>query len=94
MVSIPQLEWDWKQVRLARLPYIKEKLRTDLGMAYTANLTNQALPKEMEEHTYPIMYQIEGRHWWFVGRRHIISSFLSKLFPGHETSKPAILDVG
>ena len=63
-------------------------------MAYTANLANQALPKEMEEHTYPIMYQIEGRHWWFVGRRHIISSFLSKLFARHEASKPAILDVG
>jgi len=63
-------------------------------MAYTANLANQPLPKEMEEHTYPIMYQIEGRHWWFAGRRHIIASFLSRLFPQAEVSKPAILDVG
>jgi len=72
----------------------KEKQRPNLGMAYTANLTNPPLPQEMEEHTYPIMYQIEGRHWWFAGRRNIIASFLSALFAGREGAKPSILDVG
>jgi SAM-dependent methyltransferase len=63
-------------------------------MAYTANLPDQPLPQEMEEHTYPIMYQIEGRHWWFTGRRNIIASFLSSLFSSREGPKPSILDVG
>jgi hypothetical protein len=32
-----------------------------------------ALPREMQEHTYPIMFEVEGRHWWFLGRRQIIA---------------------
>jgi SAM-dependent methyltransferase len=63
-------------------------------MAFTANLASQPLPQQMEEHTYPIMYQIEGRHWWFTGRRAIIASFLNRIFSERSESKPAILDVG
>jgi SAM-dependent methyltransferase len=62
-------------------------------MAINANLAGQPLPQQMEEHTYPIMYQIEGKHWWFTGRRKIIASFLKGLFRGDQ-SRPAILDVG
>ncbi|MGB7203567.1 MAG: class I SAM-dependent methyltransferase [Pyrinomonadaceae bacterium] len=35
-----------------------------------------ALPQEMQQHTYAIMDEVEGSHWWFVGRRAILESFL------------------
>ena len=34
------------------------------------------LPQEMQQHTYAIMDEVEGSHWWFVGRRSILDSFL------------------
>lgn len=37
---------------------------------------NTALPQEMQQHTYAIMDRVEDRHWWFVGRRAILESFL------------------
>ena len=30
----------------------------------------------MQQHTYAIMDEVEGSHWWFVGRRAILDSFL------------------
>ena len=33
----------------------------------------------MEQHTYGIMDEAEGSHWWFVGRRAILESFLRRL---------------
>jgi SAM-dependent methyltransferase len=30
----------------------------------------------MQQHTYAIMDEVEGSHWWFVGRRAILESFL------------------
>jgi SAM-dependent methyltransferase len=57
----------------------------------------------MQQHTYAIMRRVEESHWWFVGRRRIISSFLERLFrdlkansAGQEVKSPAlnILDVG
>lgn len=47
----------------------------------------------MQEHTYPIMYEVEDAHWWYAGRRRIIRSFLARMcqnFP----ARPRILDVG
>ncbi len=35
--------------------------------------------KEMEQHTYAIMNRVEDTHWWFVGRRAILESFLGKI---------------
>ena len=35
-----------------------------------------ALPQEMQQHTYAIMDRVEDSHWWFVGRRAILESFL------------------
>lgn len=57
---------------------------------------NAALPQEMQQHTYAIMDEVEGSHWWFVGRRAILDSFLSGIAmklgsPNHELR---ILDVG
>jgi SAM-dependent methyltransferase len=37
---------------------------------------NSTLPQEMQQHTYAIMDRIEDKHWWFVGRRAILESFL------------------
>jgi SAM-dependent methyltransferase len=38
---------------------------------------NSALPQEMQQHTYAIMDRVEDSHWWFVGRRAILESFLT-----------------
>ena len=40
---------------------------------------NSALPQEMQQHTYAIMDKVEGSHWWFVGRRAILETFLRKI---------------
>ena len=40
------------------------------------------LPKEMREHTYEIMNRVEDSHWWFVGRRAILESFLEEIAEG------------
>jgi hypothetical protein len=37
------------------------------------------LPQEMQQHTYAIMDEVEGSHWWFVGRRAILDSFLQQI---------------
>lgn len=57
---------------------------------------NAALPQEMQQHTYAIMDEVEGSHWWFVGRRAILESFLNKIVEKvkPDTLDPEILDVG
>jgi len=58
---------------------------------------SQVLPREMQPHTYAIMREVEDTHWWFVGRRRIITSFVKqaceKLRKEGE-SEPRILDIG
>ena len=58
----------------------------------------EPLPQEMQAHTYAIMNEVEKGHWWFVGRRLIIRSFLQrlvkKLKTRNGTEKIKILDVG
>ena len=55
-----------------------------------------ALPQEMQQHTYAIMDRVEDTHWWFVGRRAILETFLrqicSSLVARHSSLR--ILDVG
>ena len=58
-----------------------------------SNTITESLPQEMQHHTYSIMYQVEGSHWWFAGRRRIIESFLERLRKQLGKS-PHILDVG
>src|SRR5215831_14166954 len=48
----------------------------------------------MQEHTYPIMYEVEGKHWWFVGRRRIIEGFVERICRQLSKRRPRILDVG
>jgi SAM-dependent methyltransferase len=52
------------------------------------------LPKEMQPHHYPILYQVEEKHWWYVGRRRIIQSLVEKICATLNNPNPRILDVG
>ena len=52
------------------------------------------LPKEMQSHHYPILYQVEETHWWYLGRRRIIQSLVDKIRTTLPNAKPKILDVG
>ena len=50
----------------------------------------------MQQHTYAIMDEVEGSHWWFVGRRAILETFLRKITAAAsgQPSDVRILDVG
>ena len=63
-------------------------------MATSSEHVNTALPREMQEHTYSIMYEVEGSHWWFLGRRKIIESFVERICKDIGKPEPQILDVG
>jgi SAM-dependent methyltransferase len=72
-------------------------------MSTTTNIIDKALPREMQQHTYAILRRVEESHWWFVGRRRIIRSFLERVCRdlhadraehGKESSTLNILDVG
>ena len=52
------------------------------------------LPKEMQSHHYPILFEVEETHWWYVGRRRIIQSLVEKIHPTLNNPNPRILDVG
>jgi SAM-dependent methyltransferase len=70
------------------------------SMATTVNNVTGSLPREMQQHTYSIMYEVEGKHWWFVGRRRIIESFLENVSReltadrSQEAGSLNILDIG
>src|SRR5689334_16551624 len=57
---------------------------------------NEALPREMQQHTYAIMGRVEEKHWWFVGRRAILESFMREIVNKLRSPQSAlrILDVG
>lgn len=48
----------------------------------------------MKDHTYPIMFRIEESHWWYTGRRKILSSFVEDICRRVTDRRPRILDVG
>lgn len=52
------------------------------------------LPQEMQQHTYAIMDRVEDSHWWFVGRRAILESFLRQIVQEVNSENPKILDIG
>src|SRR5689334_4834563 len=57
-------------------------------------VNTDSLPREMQQHTYSIMYEVEGKHWWFYGRRKIIEGFVEKICREIAKRTPRILDVG
>src|SRR5215204_4868312 len=52
------------------------------------------LPREMMEHTYPILFRVEQSHWWYIGRRKIIAGFVQEICSCVTDRRPRILDVG
>jgi len=63
-------------------------------LSTTAKNLGKTLPREMQQHTYSIMYEVEEHHWWFIGRRKIIESFVAAVCRDLGKLKPRILDVG
>lgn len=63
-------------------------------MGSDANTITNSLPREMMEHTYPILYAVEQSHWWYVGRRRIIAGFVEEICKGVKDPPARILDVG
>ena len=63
-------------------------------MRVTNDIVAADLPKEMQAHHYPILYQVEETHWWYVGRRRIIQSLVEQICTRLNNTKPRILDVG
>ena len=58
-----------------------------------------ALPQEMQQHTYAIMDRVEDSHWWFVGRRAILETFMRGIVAEADADKKVrvplrILDIG
>jgi SAM-dependent methyltransferase len=56
--------------------------------------TRTNIPREMMEHTYPILFRVEQSHWWHIGRRKIIASFVEDICRRVTARRPRILDVG
>ena len=52
------------------------------------------LPREMMEHTYPILFRVEQSHWWHTGRRKILAGFVEEICRQVTDRRPRILDVG
>ena len=65
-------------------------------MSFTTDAKSIAnpLPREMMEHTYPILYKVEQSHWWYIGRRRIIAGFVEEICRQVTDRRPRILDVG
>jgi SAM-dependent methyltransferase len=59
-----------------------------------ARAVETALPQEMMLHTYPILYEFEQTHWWYIGRRRIIAGFVKDICSRVADHRPRILDVG
>jgi SAM-dependent methyltransferase len=69
---------------------------TDKTQISAGSGPSASLAKEMEQHTYGIMHEVEDSHWWFVGRRAILESFLKRIIQNlkSKNQNPKILDVG
>src|SRR5258708_9250337 len=63
-------------------------------MATTATNVTNALPREMQAHTYAIMREVEDQHWWYVGRRRILASWVESVCREMGKPRPRILAVG
>jgi len=51
----------------------------------------------MQPHTYAIMREVEDKHWWYIGRRRIIESFVKRIcdeIRSEGTAEVRILDIG
>ena len=63
-------------------------------MSTKVETVNGSLPREMMQHTYPILFELEESHWWHIGRRRIIADFVRDICAQVTDRTPRILDVG
>ena len=63
-------------------------------MAIAAKSAVKELPREMQQHTYAILYEVEETHWWYRGRRRILSYFIEQICNQVKGRRPQMLDVG
>jgi len=63
-------------------------------MAIAVKRAEKELPREMQQHTYAILYKVEETHWWYRGRRRILSYFIGQVCDHVKGRRPQILDVG
>ena len=72
-------------------------------MSTDTSIISKPLPREMQQHTYAIMRRVEESHWWYLGRRQMIRSFVESIslganeggpLPKGANPHPEILDVG
>lgn len=68
-------------------------------MSTSTDTISEPLPREMQQHMYGIMRRVEESHWWYLGRRQIIRSFVEAISranksPSGRNEQLAILDVG
>lgn len=66
-------------------------------MSTSTSIIDKPLPREMQQHTYAIMRREEQSHWWYLGRRKIIRSFVERacrLAKQSGNERLNILDVG
>lgn len=78
---------------LSKLDWTKRLLQS-FQMSAKAKEVTETLPREMMQHTYPLLYELEESHWWYVGRRRIIASFVKDICAQIIDRQPRILDVG
>ena len=64
------------------------------SMSTKVETVNGSLPREMMQHTYPILFELEESHWWHIGRRRIIADFVRDICAQVTDRTPRILDVG
>ncbi len=48
----------------------------------------------MEQEEYQRMYSLEENYWWFRGKRRLVKKFFLRLYPGANTTRPKVLDIG
>jgi len=75
-------------------PQTKVAKQKDTSLKTKSNTVAADLPKEMQSHHYPILYQVEETHWWYVGRRRIIQCLVEKIRATLNNADLRILDVG
>jgi SAM-dependent methyltransferase len=63
-------------------------------MENAAKLEAKQLPREMQEHVYAVFFEVEESHWWYLGRRKILSQFVADAVKDVKDRRPQILDVG
>lgn len=63
-------------------------------MTSTSGVAVKGLPREMQQHTYAVFFEVEETHWWYRGRRRILSSFVGTICEKVTDRRAQILDVG